>query len=207
MKGIDMRPLFAALIVLLLLAGCAGPAPAATAVQPTMPPAEAEGQPSPTAESTETSFHSDRYGYTVTFSREDWVVTETEGKWGPGEWVGTWYPGSDTYSAQDSSDVIIIAAQPVTGDVTSDQWADSLLKLAYDFDSSCTPAEAMQATTVGGEAAVVNSMTCLKTFNIFFVSTIHNGMGYWVKTRTSTGDRSDDWPNLEKLLSTWTFTD
>jgi hypothetical protein len=206
MKGNTMRSLLAAFIALLLLAGCAGPAPAATAVpvQPALPTAESLA---PTPESTQTSFHSDRYGYDVTFSTEEWVVTETEGTWAPNTFVGTWKPGTDTYSSAQSSDVIIVAAQPVAGEVTPEQWADSLLQVLHDFDASCTPPEATQGITVGGEVAMVNSMTCQQgTYNIIFMSTIHNGMGYWMHTRTTSGDRTDDWPNMEKLLSTWTFS-
>jgi len=201
----------AALAVLIFLTGCAGPAATATTApaKPTMPPTPAPTEvPSATPDTTLKTFRSERYGYTVTYSTKDWAVLETKGEWAPDTLFEGWYPGTDTFSSQKSSDIIVIAAQPVPDGVTMEQRVDSNMKIMSPFITSCDPPEDMEPVTVGGEPTVVKSIkNCPESENLILVWIIHNGKGYGVYTRSTGGDQSDDWPNLEKLLSTWTFTD
>jgi hypothetical protein len=194
----------------LLLAACAGPAPSA-APPPTptslkiMP---GTSTPSPAPQVTQKEFHSGRYGYTVSYSEQDWLVSETAGEWEPGSVLHTSSPGTDTFfAAGNSSDVIVIAAQPAAAGVTTQQWADSQEKVIEDFDGACVPGEVEGALEAGGETAVVNSLNCSGAQHFIFVYFIHDGRSFEVHTRSTSGDASDDWPNLQKLLSTLTFTD
>ena len=159
------------------------------------------------------AFHSPVYGYTISHPRS-WSVVEASRPLSEGEPPATSSGATDILGRGASVRVstmdmpgVIIAAQPVTGDVDNAKWS-ATVKHTVEFMKGCAPPNRSQKLDIGGEPATLltyrNCPTDLGLLHLW-AGVVHKGRGYHIVWFNNPGTEVADRAKFRTMLTSMSF--